>query len=395
MKSLLTKVESGKGVIIALLLLFGFVATGCGTEPVDDLSKDCTKIEQIRVPDDKPVVTLVVDNTASATTGDLPPRILAELKQAQSRGESLALIAVDGAGRQATVVRKIALEPNPGKDSAAADRARPIVLDCVGRWARADVMRPSAPGSAVLDAIAVAARQNPSLLLVVSDGVNNIGQFDLDELGFDAAPGPLAAALASAGGLAPELEGRKIIWAGLGETGQSLAQPARTNLAAIWRTVLEKAKASVEFDQQMGKRGSTPDGLPADLVAIPEMKKLSLSCGVRRTIPAALLFGADSAALLPGAEQVLNVVASDMTARRELSALVEGHTADFGDESGKLRLSRERADAVVKALKHMGVGDERLESAGLGSSRLADAGTPDAAANRRVDITLGAKGCGR
>ncbi|WP_439663853.1 OmpA family protein [Lentzea sp. HUAS TT2] len=379
--------------VLMLVLFLGLGISGCGSSQDGGDPADCVKLEQVKVPSEKGLVALVVDNTASAATGDLPPRIVAELKEAQRRGDVLALISVEGVGKQPAVVRKVALEPNPGVDSVTADNARPIVLDCVARWARAESMRPTASGSAVLDAIGFAARQKPSTLLVMSDGVNSVSPFDINELGFDTQPEPLARALATS--VEEALQEQKLVWAGLGETTRALPQSARANLKAVWTAVLATRNATADFDQQTGKRGTVPDGLPTDSLVVPEVKKLTLSCGVVQSIPSALLFGAESSVLLDGADEVLKSIAAEMTAHQDMTARIEGHTADFGTAEGKQRLSEDRAKAVALTLASMGVDTVRLEARGFGSDRPKDQQDPAAATNRRVEITLGTKGCGR
>lgn len=390
----------------AIVGLIVVLAGGCGPG-LDDQGQvprasDCAKVEKVKPPTDAKITALVVDNTASAVIGDLPPRVRAELRQAQGRGDQMALIAVDGAGKQPRVVRTIALEPNPGVNSEAADKARLIVLDCVAQWARDGEMLPTAQGSAVLDAVAAAARQSSETVIVISDGVNNVGQFDLNELRFDMAPCLVADELGARGALAAELKDTKIVWTGLAETTQALPQPTRNYLTEVWTEVLRKAGATVEFDQQTGSRRESPKDLPTDPLTVPEVKKLSLACGVQRSIPSALLFDGDSAELQPGSEELLRVVADELSAQRTSYSLVEGHTAAYGPEDGRQRLSVERATAVADALVSLGADRSRLEMRGHGSSRpLVDEfpggvhSKPSAASNRRVEIIVGSRGCGR
>ena len=73
----------------------------------------------------------------------------------------------------------------------------------------------------------------------------------------------------------------------------------------------------------------------------------------------------------------------------ELRLTIEGHTDDVGDAAANRALSERRAAAVKAALvASYGVGADRLEAQGLGSSKPAVQGTtPDArAANRRVEL---------
>ncbi len=73
---------------------------------------------------------------------------------------------------------------------------------------------------------------------------------------------------------------------------------------------------------------------------------------------------------------------------------VAGHTDQQGNDAYNLRLSEERANAVVAALTERGVPRERLLPKGFGETKLLDqASTPDALAkNRRIDFTVAAAG---
>jgi OmpA-OmpF porin, OOP family len=73
---------------------------------------------------------------------------------------------------------------------------------------------------------------------------------------------------------------------------------------------------------------------------------------------------------------------------------VAGHTDQQGGDAPNLRLSEERANAVVAALTERGVARERLSPKGYGESKLLDAAdTPAALAkNRRIEFTVAAAG---
>jgi outer membrane protein OmpA-like peptidoglycan-associated protein len=67
--------------------------------------------------------------------------------------------------------------------------------------------------------------------------------------------------------------------------------------------------------------------------------------------------------------------------------LVVGNTDATGTREYNLRLSQERADAIVQALVTLfRIAPNRLEAVGLGQEALQDPGRPDAAVNRRVQI---------
>jgi OmpA-OmpF porin, OOP family len=71
---------------------------------------------------------------------------------------------------------------------------------------------------------------------------------------------------------------------------------------------------------------------------------------------------------------------------------VAGHTDQQGGDAPNLRLSEERANAVVVALAERGVPKERLLPKGYGETKLLDqASTPEALAkNRRIEFSVAA-----
>ncbi len=85
----------------------------------------------------------------------------------------------------------------------------------------------------------------------------------------------------------------------------------------------------------------------------------------------------------------LATIAELMRARQELGLLVVGHTDDVGNFDYNLRLSMERATAVIRYLsREHGIAESRLRSAGAGmmapiASNRTEAGR---AQNRRVEL---------
>lgn len=73
---------------------------------------------------------------------------------------------------------------------------------------------------------------------------------------------------------------------------------------------------------------------------------------------------------------------------KEYRYQVVGHTDGVGPLPLNMKLSRERADAVVAYLMQQGIPVERLTADGRGPKELLDAQRPDAAENRRVEVRL-------
>ena len=69
---------------------------------------------------------------------------------------------------------------------------------------------------------------------------------------------------------------------------------------------------------------------------------------------------------------------------------IEGHTDSTGNEEANLRISQQRADAVLEALVSLGVEADRVTSIGMGQDfPIASNDTEEGRAqNRRVDVIL-------
>ena len=99
-------------------------------------------------------------------------------------------------------------------------------------------------------------------------------------------------------------------------------------------------------------------------------------------------FDYNSAHLLPQSEQALINLSQALQAPELANSrfAVEGHTDAKGNPEYNMKLSAQRAQAVVAFLKVRGVGEERLLASGKGATALANPALPFAAENRRVRI---------
>jgi OmpA-OmpF porin, OOP family len=102
-----------------------------------------------------------------------------------------------------------------------------------------------------------------------------------------------------------------------------------------------------------------------------------------------ILFAFDSDEILPESAEALATIAELMNERSDLSLLVVGHTDAIGDFDYNLRLSMDRASAVVDELvdRH-GIARERLRAAGAGMMAPVTTNRTDdgRAENRRVEL---------
>ncbi len=107
-----------------------------------------------------------------------------------------------------------------------------------------------------------------------------------------------------------------------------------------------------------------------------------------KTVIYGIHFDTGSATIRPESEPALAEMVKLMQGSPALKAFIVGHTDNVGTLELNLRLSADRADAVVKALVARGIAAGRLKAAGVGpycpvGSNMSDQGK---ALNRRVEL---------
>jgi len=101
-------------------------------------------------------------------------------------------------------------------------------------------------------------------------------------------------------------------------------------------------------------------------------------------------FDFGQASLRPESDAALEEIRRFLSAAPERRLILEGHTDAVGSEEINLRLSRQRAEAVMNALQSRGIDGARLTAAGHGARMpVADNdGAEGRARNRRVTVRL-------
>jgi outer membrane protein OmpA-like peptidoglycan-associated protein len=135
------------------------------------------------------------------------------------------------------------------------------------------------------------------------------------------------------------------------------------------------------------KVDATDGGVVATLIAYLSSKDAALGKGYSLD---EVQFDAGSATLKPESQKQLEQLAVVLKAFPAAAVSVEGHTDSTGDAATNNALSAQRAAAVEKALKGMGVEDARITSAGHGSDKpIASNDTEDGRTqNRRVEVVV-------
>ncbi|MEM9840545.1 MAG: OmpA family protein [Pseudomonadota bacterium] len=103
-----------------------------------------------------------------------------------------------------------------------------------------------------------------------------------------------------------------------------------------------------------------------------------------------LLFAYNKAELQPGSVRSLRPLANYLNTNSGKTIIVEGHTDSTGSSSYNMQLSKQRAEAVKKALVSMGIKGSRISTRGLGEDYpVANNGTEAGKQqNRRVEVTI-------
>jgi outer membrane protein OmpA-like peptidoglycan-associated protein len=102
-------------------------------------------------------------------------------------------------------------------------------------------------------------------------------------------------------------------------------------------------------------------------------------------------FQHDSAEILPDSMAILEEMADVLKTKTEIKAVeVQGHTDNQGTAAYNLRLSQNRAQAVVDTLIKLGVDPSRLEAKGYGDTKplLPNSTEANKAKNRRVQVMI-------
>lgn len=101
-----------------------------------------------------------------------------------------------------------------------------------------------------------------------------------------------------------------------------------------------------------------------------------------------IYFDFDMFAIKPEYLNVIQRHASYLTAKPSLAIKIEGNTDERGGSEYNLALGQKRAQAVLQALKILGVKDSQMEASSWGKERPKAAGHDEAAwaENRRADL---------
>lgn len=348
-------------------------------------------------------VTIVVTASAAEPAPSIEPIAKAltdrALASSSAGGGAVDLVV---AGRPD--VKTVDLTPMRKMDvEAVPERAQHLVaaqLDALSA-----TLASLTPGTGELDLLTVYDRglrhtADGGTVMVLSSGIQTQAPLDLNTLGWTFDPQAVVADL-KAKNLIPDAAGKHVQMYGIGValgTQPPLARPQRQLLQQLWRDICLAGGAAscevVDTDTSMTMPVST---LPVSVVAVPALGTAQSACTPSAlSIPDAVLFAADSPVLLPGADDVLTRLATQLsTCPTGARIRIIGHTADvYPDHVDGQELSDQRAQVCRDRLVAHGVPASLFTDVrGVADTQPRVADIVDgvfnenlAALNRRVDV---------
>ncbi|HEY8047605.1 MAG TPA: peptidoglycan-associated lipoprotein Pal [Ramlibacter sp.] len=156
-------------------------------------------------------------------------------------------------------------------------------------------------------------------------------------------------------------------------------------LAGCSSTPLDENKAPVE-----DKTAQQTQPPPATTSTVPQVQA-STDEGTEqgpRNVARLIYFDFDSNVIKPEYQSLIEGHARFLRANPKRHIFLEGHTDERGGREYNLALGQRRAEAVLQALKLLGVQDSQMEATSFGKEKPADPGHDETAwaKNRRVEI---------
>jgi peptidoglycan-associated lipoprotein len=134
--------------------------------------------------------------------------------------------------------------------------------------------------------------------------------------------------------------------------------------------------------------GAQPSGSAQSRVSTVDLTKPAGSTPSAGQVARIVYFDFDSFVIKDEFRPVVEGNAKTMVANKQRRMVVEGHADERGSREYNLALGQKRAEAVVKSLSLMGVGNAQVEAVSFGEERPAAQGADEAAwaKNRRAEL---------
>ena len=154
--------------------------------------------------------------------------------------------------------------------------------------------------------------------------------------------------------------------------------------------LLSGCGGSITFQGQKAFAMNGNSAPPPPAITAPVRQRVNVS-GNKITIDEKIQFAHDKATILEASFGLLNEVVQVIKTNPQIKKiLIEGHASSEGDKNHNLKLSDERAKAVMDYLVQHGVPKDHVTAKGFGSTEpIADNNTEEGREkNRRVEFTI-------
>ncbi|MFG1922086.1 OmpA family protein [Cryptosporangium sp. NPDC048952] len=313
-------------------------------------------------------LAILVGGRANSAKPSLPALAQALLVTASAARSTISLYRVDGAPTRAWTGH---FDQEAPTKTALQQRAEKYAADVTVAFAQVTAKTAEADP---LTALSLAARDTAAggTIVMVDSGLQTVAPLDFASGDLLAASPAEVVASLKARQLLPDLTGRTVVFAGLGDTAApqaTLDNAYRANVVALWTAIAEAGGACVDVDQHP-LQGQPAAGLPAVTpVKVPAAPTVE-ACGVTVLPDSSRVgFTPDTARFRDpaGAREALGALAT-AAKRPGTRTTLEGTTATAGDSASQLTLSTKRAEAVRAELVALGVPADSITARGVGST---------------------------
>ena len=324
-------------------------------------------------PHDPKIIVVAASATANEPAPVLSGPGRAMLRDAGSTSTRATAFVVDPNTGQA---REVSLTPRraDGKVDYGPDRNSELAANVNRVQQLLNTLAASTPFDLLaMIARAVLVTTHPGTLLVLSSGLSTAGGFDVRQVGWGADPRTAAVSLTRRG-LLPRLNGWKVVFSGLADTGGTQPAPPapqRTMLIRYWLTLCHAAGAvSCSVDAVTRPDPPSRSTTPVPVVRFPRVTSYRGPHGGQTTnVPADAFFAFGSARLLPGADIILGPIAARARDQHRKVTVIGYASPDGGSGRYNLALSARRARAVRARLISLGVAASLIvQAVGLGTA---------------------------
>lgn len=357
----------------------------------------------------KASTALAIGARSNSPAPQLPDNVDNLLQGAADAEQQITIIRLDGDPRQVFGER---FTPKTRNSAGRKDELGQFVTEInrvlAGSKVKDADISSQAPEADVLRALTLAAQSTSpgGNVILVDSGLQTTAPLDFRQGLLQTEPDTVVDYLKRMQEL-PDLSGRHVLLAGLGETAPPQAKldnRLHSKVVAIWQKITAAAGASCVSTPPLPYRDALPGLPPVSQVTLPPVPQPPAPCTTRSYgEPDNVGFLSDSATFrTPDAARATLERLADVMRTGDQTVTLTGATSSEGDESHNQALSEARAGAVKQVLIGFGIAADRITANGVGEhlpGRLTDVDSNGklllgpAVQNREVIAKLAGKAC--